>query len=324
MPQTTVSTDVLKEAVHLACRAPSIHNSQPWRWIAGASTLELHLDVSRLVRSDSSGRQALISCGAVLDHLQVAMAAAGWASFVDRFPNPNDHRHLASIDFAPMEYVTDGHHRRAQAIGRRRTDRLPFAAPKNPAAVETALRQAVTDAAILDVLGDDARPALVEAAAGTEAARLYDSAYHAELDWWTSSLDPTAGIPHSALVSAPERDRVALGRRFPVTHHEEQRREVPEDRSLILVLSAYDDTRQDVLRCGEALSALLLTATMDGLATCTLTHLTETPAGRDIVSSLTGRALPEILIRVGSVPTDEETPPPTPRRPLAEVLIVNR
>ncbi|CDO11037.1 NAD(P)H nitroreductase [Mycolicibacterium cosmeticum] len=324
MPQTTVGTDVLKEAVQLACRAPSIHNSQPWRWIAGTSTLELHLDASRLVRSDSSGRQALISCGAVLDHLQVAMAAAGWTSFVDRYPNPNDHRHLASIDFAPMEYVTEGHHRRAQTIGRRRTDRLPFAAPTNPDAVEAALRQAVADAALLDVLGDDARPALVEAAAGTEAARLYDSAYHAELDWWTSSLDPTTGIPHSALISAAERDRVALGRRFPVTHQQEQRREVPQDRSLIVVLSAYDDTRQDVLRCGEALSAALLTATMDGLATCTLTHLTETPAGSDVVSSLTGRPLPELLIRVGTAPADEDAPPPTPRRPLAEVLTVNR
>lgn len=324
MPQTTVGTDVLKEAVQLACRAPSIHNSQPWRWIAGATTLDLHLDASRLVRSDSSGRQALISCGAALDHLKVAMTAAGWTSFVDRFPNPNDPRHLASIDFVPLEYVTEGHHRRAEAIRLRRTDRLPFAAPENPDEAAAALRQAVGDAAIVDVLGDDARPALVDAAARTESARLYDSAYHAELDWWTSSFDPASGIPHSALLSEAEQDRVALGRRFPVTHHQEQRREVSEDHALIAVLSAHDDTRHDILRCGEALSAALLSATMDDLASCTLTHLTEVPASCAIVRSLTGRQLPQVLVRVGSAPTEEETPPPTPRRPLAEVLVINR
>ena len=58
--------------------------------------------------TDRSGREAIISCGAVLDHLRVAMAAGGWTSNVDRFPNPNNRDHLASIDFSPMEFVTDG------------------------------------------------------------------------------------------------------------------------------------------------------------------------------------------------------------------------
>ncbi len=58
-----------REALRLTCRAPSFHNSQPWQWVLEDDTLELHLDPHRL---DSSGRQALLSCGAVLDHLRVA------------------------------------------------------------------------------------------------------------------------------------------------------------------------------------------------------------------------------------------------------------
>ena len=34
VPDTIVATDVIKDAVLLACRAPSLHNSQPWRWVA--------------------------------------------------------------------------------------------------------------------------------------------------------------------------------------------------------------------------------------------------------------------------------------------------
>jgi hypothetical protein len=32
MPDTMVDAEVLKDAVQLACLAPSLHNSQPWQW----------------------------------------------------------------------------------------------------------------------------------------------------------------------------------------------------------------------------------------------------------------------------------------------------
>jgi hypothetical protein len=124
-------------------------------------------------------------------------------------------------------------------------------------------------------------------------------------------------------VSAAESDRVDVGRNFPVTHHRERRPEIPEDHSKILVLSTYDDTHHSVLECGEKLSAVLLDATMAGLATCTLTHITEVPASRGIVAKLIGQnTTPQVLIRVGLAPSIEDVPPPTPRRPLHEVLEV--
>src|SRR6188472_853778 len=101
-----VDAEVIRNAVRLACRAPSLHNSQPWRWVLEGDSLQLFADPNRVVRrTDRSGREALISCGVVLDHLRVAMAAAGWTANVDRFPNPINRRHLASVDFSPMEFV---------------------------------------------------------------------------------------------------------------------------------------------------------------------------------------------------------------------------
>lgn len=322
MPKAVVPSGVIAAAVHLASRAPSFHNSQPWRFVGeGAGVLHLFLDRDRLVETDSSGRQALISCGAVLDHLRVAMAAAGWTTTVDYYPDPDDSAHLASIVFEPMPLVTDGHRRRAEAILARRTDRLPFVAPERWGDLETMLLRAVdADLATLDVLPPEARGPLAEASGLTEALRLYDSPYHAELAWWTGQFATHDGIPHSALVSAAEGDRVDIGRTFPVTHHGERRTDVAEDQSQVLVLSALGDTRRDVLLCGEALSAVLLEATMAGLSTCPLTHLTEIETTRDMVGTLIGRAQPQVLVRVGLAPALEFVPPPTPRRPLSDVL----
>jgi hypothetical protein len=328
MSDTMVDTETVKAAVTLACRAPSLHNSQPWRWVLEGDRLQLFVDPHRVVRrTDRSGREALISGGVVLDHLRVALAAAGWKADMNRFPNSNNLLHLASIELSRMDFVADDHRCRANAILVRRTDRLPFAAPPDwEASVEPEMRDVVnSDAVRLDVIADEQRPQLAQASQLTEALRLHDSSYHAELQWWTAAFEGADGIPHSSLVSAAESDRVDVGRTFPVTHHRERRAEVDEDHSKIVVLSTYDDSHYSVLRCGEALSALLLDATMAGLATCTLTHITELPASRAVVTELIGRdAIPQVLIRVGLVPAIEEIPPPTPRRPLGDVYEIRR
>jgi len=169
------------------------------------------------------------------------MAAAGFAAKVDRLPRQPI---TCSHDrFEVMEYVTDGHRQRANAILLRRTDRLPFAAPPDWHVFEEEFRDTVDSYAVrLDVIPDDLRPQLAEASQLTESLRLYDSSYHAELDWWTAAFEVSEGIPQSSLVSAAESDRVDVGRTFPVTHHRERRPEVDEDRAKVLVLSTYDDT----------------------------------------------------------------------------------
>jgi hypothetical protein len=319
-------TAVIKEAVRLACHAPSLYNSQPWLWEADGAALHLFLDPSRVLGTDRSGREALISCGAVLDHLRLAMAAAGWTAEIDRFPNPDKPEHLAAVEFTPMDHVTDEQRRRADAILMRHTDRLPlmapFTAPINWEPFEAVLRNTVDGVqARLDVLSDDLRQRLIEVTELTESLRLYDSSYHDELYWWTSPFELSEGIPYSSLVSAAESDRVAIGRVFPFTHNRERRTDIGEDHSKILMLSTENDTRLDALLCGEALSSILLECTIAGLATCPLTHLTELSVSREILAAVTDHTdLPQMLIRVGVPPALDVMPPATPRRPLADVL----
>ena len=99
------SEDVLRAIVELACRAPSVHNTQPWSWRSTPDGLDLLADPARaLDASDPSGRNLVISCGAALHHAQVVAGALGWLAAVTRLPDcPDDpvpHR-LASLALTP-------------------------------------------------------------------------------------------------------------------------------------------------------------------------------------------------------------------------------
>jgi nitroreductase len=323
MTETIPDAAVLKNALLLACHAPSVYNSQPWRWMAQGGILDLFVDPRRIApRSDPSGREAIISCGCVLDHLHIAMAAAGWDAHVDRFPKPNNLDHLATIDFSPAGSITSAQCDRADAILQRATDRRPFAAPTHWDRFEPLLRATIDDsAAMLDVISDDDRPRLAEASQLSESLRRDDATFHAELRWWTSPSALSDGIPLSALVSEAEGQRVDVGRTFPIRHSHMRQAGIEQDHSKILVLSTVEDTRTDALGCGEALSAVLLECTMAGMATCTLTHMTEVDASREIVRGLIEKGrMPQVLLRVGTPPESDSYPPATPRRALADVL----
>jgi nitroreductase len=88
----------LAEAIEHAVRAPSVHNTQPWRWRIGSDTVELFADTARhLPTTDPDRRDLVLSCGAALHHLRVALAAAGHAVQVVRMPDPDDRSLMATV-----------------------------------------------------------------------------------------------------------------------------------------------------------------------------------------------------------------------------------
>ena len=307
----------------MACRAPSLHNSQPWKGIFDGSVLHLFADRARVGHhTDVTGQEVILSCGAALDHLKVAAAVAGWQVTIDRYPDPHDHDHLASVNF--HRAMVAGEHERAlgNAITRRHTDRLAFAAPEPWAELEQQLRTVLHGTPVhLDVIDDSGRPALADASRRTERHRRDDSSYQYELLWWTGRSHVGDGIPPSTLPSAAEAHRVDVARSFPVYGGGDRSSEVDRDHSKILVLSTFDDSRQNTLECGEALSRVLLECTKAGFATCPLTHMIEWHDSREAVRRLTGRhAEPQVLVRVGRALETSTAVPETPRRPLTAVL----
>ncbi|MEV6324907.1 hypothetical protein AB0M45_27545 [Nocardia sp. NPDC051787] len=311
-------------ALRLAARAPSVHNTQPWRWVLDGTRLHLYTDADRVLTStDPRGRQLVISCGAMLHHARTAFADRGWHTDTVRLPVSQQPDQLATILFRPWPDPPDGVHTRALAIDHRRTDRLPMVAPRGFDGILPGMRMLSSPHGVeLDVLDESARPRLAAASQQTEALRRDDMFYQTEMDWWAGHPDTPEGVPPSALVSDAEFARVGIGRAFPSAPHS-MRRDHIEDQARLVVLSTDGDSVMQWLRTGEALSAVLLECTAAGLATCALTHITELPTGRKLLANLISRAgTPQVVIRVGTAPEDSEMIPPTPRRPLTDIFTV--
>ncbi|MFJ2666363.1 Acg family FMN-binding oxidoreductase [Nocardia fluminea] len=313
----------IRAAIRLGCRAPSVHNTQPWRWVFDGTRLRLLRDTDRrLTAADPHGRQAVISCGAVLHHVRTAFATHGWRTETTRLPDPTRPDLLATIEFLPWPDPPIAVFRRAEAIGQRYTDRLPMAEPIGWASVRLALDALVSPHEVtLDVLDEEARARLSLASEQSDALRRYDMEYQGELRWWAGHPGTPEGVPPSALTSESEHARVGVARSFPSRGPSARRGDL-RDHARLLVLTAVDETPMMWLHTGEALSAVLLECTASGMATCALTHITELAAGRRLLSSLIGHpGVPQVILRVGTA-SDDQAPPATPRRPLTDILTV--
>src|SRR4051812_39577227 len=123
----TPSRDALRTVVQVACRAPSVHNTQPWLWrMAAETTLELYADRTRqLPVADVDGRNLAISCGAALHQAVEAGTATGLASTVELCPDPTDPDLLGRATFTPARPPADARSR-LLTLDQRCTDRRRF------------------------------------------------------------------------------------------------------------------------------------------------------------------------------------------------------
>ena len=99
---STPTRSLTLRVIELACRAPSVHNSQPWRWrVVDDATIELYADRRRQLQvSDPSGRNLALSCGAALHHAFVAAQALGLTAAVDLMPSRDNENLLARISLS--------------------------------------------------------------------------------------------------------------------------------------------------------------------------------------------------------------------------------
>lgn len=323
MGATSSGTDVhtLEEAVRRATRAPSIHNTQPWRWHVTPGRIELHADAGRrLVATDPDGRDMLVSCGAALEYLRVALAGVGAGSTTLRFPDPERRDHLATVEVVDRHPVLDDASLYAQ-IDRRRSDRRPYDGGAPPQLVRSLARRARTLGADLVAVEGQARDRLIQALDDAAAGQPHQPGYLAELLAWTHRYSGARdGVPSTAVPKAgPDGDARHL-HRFPTGSLPHRTALGPDAGTLCVVTTAGDD-RLDRLRAGEAVAAVLLAATAAGYATCPLSQALELTSTRTRVRYAAGAiGYPQLLIRIGRPAENCGPVPETPRRATSNVL----
>jgi nitroreductase len=313
--------DTLLMVLTLASRAPSIHNTQPWRWRVGPASLDLFSEPHMQLHStDPDGRDLIMSCGAALHHCVVALAATGWQAKVHRLPDPDDSRHLATIEVQPhIPDQTDI--TLAAAIPRRRTDRRAYSSwPVAGGDIALMAARAARSGVMLRQIDAIDRMKDIVAQAVSKHATDYD--YLHELTRWTGRYGSVAGIPAQ---NAPPSDSAAPipGRLFAGPALAQPSGVSPaDDNAAILALGTQDDDRLAWLRAGEATSVVLLTATAMGLACCPISEPLEVRETREAVRAdvFGASGQPQMLLRVGWAPINADPLPSTPRRELSDVV----
>ncbi|GGN84399.1 NAD(P)H nitroreductase [Actinoplanes lobatus] len=310
------SRRVLIDCVRSAVTAPSLHNSQPWLFRIDGPAVEVYADHGRLLRVvDPEGREQMISVGAAVFTLRVAVRRSGYQTRVQLLPSSDDPALVARVSAARparLDKVTEA---LAAAIPHRHTNRGPFAQVPVPRQALSRLRDAAAqEGAILRVAEGESRDAVLEMARTADRWLRERPEYAREMRRWTGETYhdgvPTwAAGPWDALGVIPVRDFSRLPRLLRPS-------EPYEPHPTILVLVTEGDTRLDWLRAGQALQRVLLTATWLGLAATPISQPVEVPTVRRI---LTGTpALPvQIVLRIGYGRTTGRTP----RRAVTEVLM---
>ena len=313
--------ETVHTALSLATRAPSVHNTQPWRWRVGSDSLHLYTERGlNLPSTDPDARDLILSCGIALHHCVVALAALGWQSKGLRLPNSDESEHLAAVEVYRRP-ATEVDITLAAAIPRRQTDRRHYSSWRGPSNYIALMGARAARAGVM-LRQVEALPRLQHIVAQAVWRHATDHDYLTELTTWsgryaslagvparnTPQSDPTAQIPPRlfagpALAQPPDTDSVG-------------------DNAAVLALGTKEDSTLARLRAGEATSLVLLSATALGLASCPVTEPLEITETRDAVQievfGISG--FPQMLLRVGWAPVNADPLPATPRRPLGDVV----
>ncbi|MDQ2707113.1 MAG: NAD(P)H nitroreductase [Actinomycetota bacterium] len=331
MPTVLPDKATLRAALESAVRAPSIYNSQPWRWRAGPTTgVDLFADpVRHLIAVDPDGRDLLLSCGAALHHLCVALGDLGWSARIDRLPDPEESRLLAHVQPQSARPSAEAS-RLAGAIGLRRTDRRRFSAqPVEEALLRALVDQAAAHEATLYIAsGTGARERLIELLTLSGSLQRQQAGYAAELARWAGRYAHSGdGIAAGSVPGGIDNPGEVPMRAFPNTGLAQSPHSFEhQDASVLMVLASVSDDRPAVLRAGEATSAVLLAATDLGLATTILSQPLEVAQTRASISSdiLGSELSAQLVLRVGWAQPGAPELPPAPRRRLQDVVEWNR
>lgn len=326
-PAEGSTAEQLTFLLNYAVLAPSVHNTQPWIFKIVSGEVELYADRQRgLPVMDPHGRALVMSCGAALLNLRVAMRHFGHLPIVHTFPDLDDPDLLAFIRMGRRQPPSLHDSRLFTGIKQRHTNRGPFEPRPVPEAEQARLQCAAQhEGASLHLIENPAeKEALAALIAEGDRLQGSNALFRRELAQWvhTNRTDSHDGMPGYALgigdvasYAGPLVLRTFDWGDGRAAHD----RQLAEGSPLLAVLTTEADNAPAWLEAGQALGRVLLAAQAYGLQVSFLNQPVEVPTLRAQLAAHAGGA-PQAVLRIGY----GHDAPPTPRRPVNHVLSTSR
>jgi nitroreductase len=307
--------------VQYAIKAPSAHNSQPWRFeVCGASSVRVHGDRSRqLPIGDADGRELVMSCGAAIENFVVAARAFGFDTAVAPLPDTGEPDCLAALALSPGEWPTDEESLLFDAIDVRRNARGSLGGlPIDPEIVSALAASAACRNAMFVTM--NAAPTRVRLRTLIEEGdrRLFANApWRSELASWIHRPRVGDGISIGQAPAPLARLAVRTFDLGPRVARSDGA--LAQEAPLLAVITTGSDSTIDWLAAGRALERVLLTAARYGLQAGFLNQPCQVAELRQQLQALIlDVGHPQVVLRLGR---PAEAVRLSPRRDLSAVLV---
>jgi len=318
----SILADRAEYLIAAAARAPSVQNTQPWRFKVTESAVELYCDSRRQLVADPDGREMLISCGAALYGLRLAVRSLGYLPEVDVLSEPGSPRLLARVTLGAAAPVTAAEDEMLKALPYRHTHRAAFAPDPLPAGLLADLQHdATAERARLDIVNQGRAYQQLADIVSAAARRLdLDPWAQAETRYWSGNLAGPArdGIPPQAFPATATRQPGRLRQRdFDLGRGLGLLTADGPGPAATAVLLTRDDNPRDWLCAGQALHRLLLHAATRSVFASLYTQPLEHDLTRALIQGrLELPGAPQMLLQLGVAHTTQATA----RRPPQDVI----
>ena len=312
MTEPVTGEQVARYVVATAVWAPSVHNTQPWRFTVGGQQISLYADTSRrLAVADPDGREMMISCGAALFSVRLALRSMGYVPRTRVLPDPGQPELVARVSWPERADADEFERRLARHLLTRRTHRGAFDPEPLPSGLLAALRAGASrEGTALRIVADDGRRAALAAAVENAESELrLNGERLRELARWTPAPGSACrdGVPATAYPARAERTEPHFpGRDFarghgwgvPPLSAAGSRRAA----GVAGLLTTTADRPADWVNAGQALQRILLTASTAGAAVALHSQPLELPWLREFIrTQLSDDAYPHLVLRFGLV-----------------------
>jgi hypothetical protein len=268
----------------------------------------------------------LISCGAVLFGLRLAVRSLGYLPVVELLPETRRKRLLARVSLGPAEPMTGAEHELLNALPHRHTHRGSFAPEPLPAGLLPGLQHdALAEGTTLALVGPGLDYQRLAEITGVVGPRLdLDPRARVDMRRWSRRAATTArdGVPaHAFPATAGRRSRRQPGRLrqrdFDLGRGAGLLTTDGPGPAVTAVLLTPGDSRADWLRAGQALHRLLLHAASRWVFASLYTQPLEIDPVRTLIRDRLGLpGTPQMLLQLGPAHATHATA----RRPPAELI----